>query len=339
MEYHRLGFCATSQLCYDRPPREPGERQGHPPVPGIGVIHNPHSRKNRKKPDWMASLGYIVGTEGTSVATECIEDVGGMMRLFREQEIDVLAINGGDGSNSVALSALIHEYGDQALPKIALLRGGTINIAANSCGIRGTPPGLMINLVHKYREGLPFETTWRDTLQVEGRYGFVFGNGFIHGFIEALDERGKSPWGATKLLGQLVGSAMVGGKLTKRMFAGVQTRVSVDGKELPLESVTAIAAATVEQIGLKFKAFHRWDERPHSFHLLVTVCSPMRFATALPKLYVGRKVTEEKMLELVASELNLISDLPLSYTLDGENYVGDRELTLTTGPRLEIIVQ
>jgi diacylglycerol kinase family enzyme len=309
-------------------------------LPGIGVINNPHSRKNRRDPDWMRSLGHIVGTRGTAVATESIEDVDQLARSFLEQGIDVLAINGGDGSNSVALSALIRAYGDRPLPKIALLRGGTMNIAANSCGIKGTPSGLLVHLMQKYREGQPFETTWRDTLRVHpDRYGFVFGNGFIHSFLEALYARGKSTWGATKLLGRGVASSLAGGPFARQLFSGVDARVTVDGEDWGSGRLAAMAAATVEQIGLSFKAFHRWDEQPHTFHLLAVKCSPARFASALPKIYAGRKVAERKMIERVARELVLESAAPIGYTLDGENHATRGRLRLTTGPRLEIIVR
>ena len=284
-------------------------------------------------------MGYIIGTRGTSVATECIDDVDRMARAFLEQEIDILAINGGDGSNSVALSALIREYGDRPLPRIALLRGGTMNIAAGSCGIKGTPNGLMVNLVHKYREGLPFETTWRDSLKIGDRYGFVFGNGFIHSFLVALYTSNKSVWGASKLLSYGAASAVVGGPFARRLFERVDARVTVDGLQLPHGPLGAMAAGTIQQIGLSFKPFHRWDERPHTFHLLAAVCSPARFATALPKIYAGRPISGKKMIEMVASEVILESDRPMGYTLDGENHASGRELRITTGPRLEIIVQ
>ncbi len=308
-------------------------------MPGIGVINNPHSRKNRKNPEWMQSLGYIVGTTGTSVATEAIDDVDEMARLFREQDVDILAINGGDGSNSVALSAIIRAYDGRTLPKIALLRGGTMNIAANSCGIKGTPSGLMINLVNKYREGLPFETTWRDTLKIEDRYGFVFGNGFVHDFLERLYETGKSAWGATKLLGRGVMSSMVGGEFAKTMFKGVNARIFVDGKPLPYENLAAMAASTVSQIGLNFKAFHRWNEKPHTFHLIAVLCSPIALTTSFPKIYMGKKISDKKMLDMVASELVCETQGTMGYTLDGENFEVENRLVLTTGPRLEIIVK
>ena len=70
-------------------------------MPGIGIINNPHSRKNRKHPERMVSLGQIVGSEGKSVATQEILDIHEMARLYKEREIDILGINGGDGSNHV----------------------------------------------------------------------------------------------------------------------------------------------------------------------------------------------------------------------------------------------
>jgi diacylglycerol kinase family enzyme len=309
-------------------------------LPGIGVINNPHSRKNRKNPDWMRALGYIVGTKGTSVATKQIEDINDMVRVFKHRDIDVLAINGGDGSNSITLTALIDEYGDRPLPKIALLRGGTMNIAANSCGVKGTPAGLMMNLVDKYREGKPFETTWRDTLCIEGRYGFIFGNGFIHGFLETFYGQGKkSPLRAATLLSRGIGSAMVRGPFARKLFAGVKARVVVDGKELPWRSFAAMAAGTVNQIGLGAKPFFRSQEKAHSFHLLGIICSPFRFVPAVPRIFAGKKVSEKRIVEMVAEEVVLESNEPLKYTLDGENYENGRTLRISTGPRLEILVR
>jgi diacylglycerol kinase family enzyme len=309
-------------------------------LPGIGVIHNPHSRKNKKDPEWMNSMGYLVGSRGSSVSTQHIEDVTSLVQKFRDQSIDILAINGGDGSNSIALTALVEVYGQKPLPKIALLRGGTMNIGANSCNIKGTPGGLLLNLVHKYREGHRFETTWRDTLKIEDRVGFVFGLGFIHTFLEALYESGqKSVWGTTKLIGQAVGSALVNGPLAARLFDRIEADVLVDGKTIPQRSFTAIAAATVSQIGMNFSPFFKWDERPHSFHLIGVICSPIKVVNAMPKAYLGKKVSGKKFIDLSASHVFIRSDQELNYTLDGENFSTGKTLALSTGPRLEIIVR
>jgi diacylglycerol kinase (ATP) len=308
-------------------------------MPGIGVINNPYSRRNKKNPDWMKSLGYIVGTKGTAAATRNVEDIHEMARFFKEREIDILAINGGDGSNSLVLTALIDEYEGQPLPLIALLRGGTMNIAANSCGIKGTSAGLMVNLVHKYREGIPFQTTWRDTLRIEGRYGFIFGNGFTQKFLEVLYESGnKNPWSATKLLSRCAVSSVTGGKLAKRIFERIEARVWVDGREWPHRSFSAMAASTVEQLGLSFKPFHRCQEKPETFHLLGIISSPAGISASLPKIYAGRKISKKKIAETVASHAEIVPKAPFAYTLDGENYQSGSRLEIDTGPRLQIVV-
>jgi diacylglycerol kinase (ATP) len=308
-------------------------------VPGIGVINNPYSRKNVKHPDRMDSLGYIAGTEGTAAATQEVEDIDGMARLFCAQDIDILAINGGDGSASLVLTAMLRVYGGKPLPKVAMLRGGTMNNVANSCGIKGTPAGLMMNLVEKYRRGAPFETTFRDTLKIEDRYGFIFGNGFIYEFLEALYGSGrKTPAKTAKLLARAAVSGIVGGSFTRKLFARIDARVILDGEEIEHSRFAALAASTVLEIGLRFKPFFRCEERPGSFHVLGAICSPVSLVWSLPKAYAGRKISEKKMVEFVASEMLIRSKKPIKYTLDGENYKTGKTLRITAGPRLELVV-
>lgn len=309
-------------------------------MPGIGIINNPHSRKNRRHPEWMQSLGYIVGSRGQAVATRDTGDIHEMARIFKQQEIDILGINGGDGSNHVTLTAFIEEYGDQPLPKIAFLRGGTMNTISNSCGIRGTQAGLMMNLTRKYREGVPFETIMRDTIKVDGRYGFIFGNGLIHNFLSAYYGSGNpNPWTAFKILTRGACSSLVGGKLSRQMFKRFRARVLVDGREWAHDSYTAMVGATIHQIGLGFTPFFRCEERAHTFHFLGIVAPPMGFALALPKIWFGRKVSEKKIVEQVAEEVVFESEEPLSYTLDGDTHQTGNRLALAVGPRLEIVVK
>ena len=308
-------------------------------MPGIGIINNPHSRQNRKNPQGMESLGYIVGSQGQAAATRDIDDIHQMARLFKSEGIEVLGINGGDGSNHVTITAFIEEYGDEPLPKIAFLRGGTMNIAANSCGVRGTPAGLMMNLTRKVREGIPLQTTFRDTVCIESHYGFIFGCGFVYTFLSAFYERGKkNAVQAARLVGRLVGSALVRGKFYRSLTARLDCRVSVDGRPWPHDGYYALAASTVEQIGLGFKAFHRHEEKPGTFHLLGLIRPPASLVVSIPKVYTGRRVSTRKLVETVAARAVIEAAEPVPYTLDGENYPGSTRLEITCGPRLEIVV-
>ena len=60
---------------------------------------------------------------------------------FRRDDIDVLAISGGDGTNHVTLTGFLDVYGGHTMPQVALLRGGTMNTVANSVGVGGPARG------------------------------------------------------------------------------------------------------------------------------------------------------------------------------------------------------
>ncbi len=307
---------------------------------GIGIINNPHSRQNRRFPDRMESLGYIVGTQGESVATRRVADINQMARLFKEREVDILGINGGDGSNHLTLTAFIQEYRDTPLPKIAFLRGGTMNTISNACGIKGTQTGLLMNLTDKYRKNIPFETTFRDTIKIDGRYGFIFGNGLICNFLEAYYRQGNtSPWSAFRMFNRVIASALTRGSLVRKMFEPIRARVTVDGMKWERCAYTAIAASTIHEIGLGFKPFFRCEERPGTFHILGFIAKPAGLVLALPKFRMGSKISSKKVRESIAKHAVIESDRVWKYTLDGDIHKADRKLELSLGPRLEIIVK
>src|SRR5438128_2499711 len=99
---------------------------------GIGIITNPHAKLNKRNPSRTALLGYILGQQGQLEVTNSLEDLSRVACEFRDQRIGILAINGGDGTISRTLTAFIHEYDGLPLPKVVLLRGGTINVLAKN---------------------------------------------------------------------------------------------------------------------------------------------------------------------------------------------------------------
>ena len=71
-------------------------------------------------------------------------------RRHQEGGVEILGLNGGDGTNHVTLSAFIRVYGDTPRSKNAFLRGGTMNTVDDACGIFGTPETPLYNLIEKY---------------------------------------------------------------------------------------------------------------------------------------------------------------------------------------------
>ena len=106
---------------------------------GIGIILNPKARSYKHNPGRMERLGFIVGDKASCHATQDVLDVEALAKEFKEKEIEILGISGGDGTNHVTLTTFINVYGDKPLPKVAFLRGGTMNNVANALGVKGLP--------------------------------------------------------------------------------------------------------------------------------------------------------------------------------------------------------
>jgi diacylglycerol kinase (ATP) len=314
-------------------------------MPGIGIITNPHSRRNRRYTERMRRLGYMLGQHDSYELTNRIEDVAAVAERFKDNGVEILALNGGDGTNHVTLTTFIKVYGQTPLPKIALLRGGTMNTVSNGVGISGTPPRLLANLVEKYYTGQPFETTKRDILKVRDEngehYGFIFGNGLVANFLEEYYATGNpTPLTAGVLLGKALATMPLGGDMIERLFRPFTAQVELDEERWDERDYSSVLASTVEQIGLGFRPFIRCQEREGAFHLLAVTGNPVGVAMSLPRIRLGLPVSEQTIRSAVSSKAVFRSREPISYTIDGDMHSArDGEVVLETGPRLEIIIK
>ncbi len=315
-------------------------------MPGIGIITNPHSRRNKRYPERMRRLGYMLGRHDTYELTNRIEDIEAVAREFKANDIDILALNGGDGTNHVTLSQFIEVYGDDPLPKIALLRGGTMNTVSNALGIRGKPSTLLANLVEKYYTGRPFETSMRDILKVtddeRSRYGFIFGNGLVANFLELYyDTDDPSPATAAVLLTKAIATLPVGGgELIESIIRPFRASIEMPHETWPERDYSAVIASTVDQIGLGFRPFIRCQEKEGTFHLLGVTSGAFGVTTSFPRIRLGLPLNEDKFPSEVAPRAIFRSPDPISYTIDGDMHIADSgEVTLECGPRLEIIIK
>lgn len=309
-------------------------------MPGIGVINNPKSRQNQKHPERIKTLGYILGTEGSSKATNSLDELEDCLKDFKKRKIDILAINGGDGSNHLTLTKLIEVYKKQPLPKIALLRGGTLNTISTSFGIKGDPKYLLHNLSYKYAEGLPFETHQADLMNVNGKYCFLFGNGFVANFMHTYYKTGTpSPWQGIKTAAKGIASAIVNGKLVKEWFRPVHAKVTVDGNDLGITRFSSMLSGTMEDIGVGFKPWNRAFDVPNTFHIHFMDCSPFDLLPDVPLIWFGRPIHPKCTQEFLAKHVTIEAEEGFHYTQDGDMYFcEDGKMDISLGPRIEIII-
>lgn len=306
---------------------------------GIGVVLNPHSKRYRKNPAKMKRMGFIVGDKGNFASTRDLQDIRRVAEEFKRKEIDILALSGGDGTNHVTLTTFIEVYGGTPLPKITFLRGGTLNTIAFSCGIFGSPEKILSNLLYKYHEDEPFETTEVDIMNINGKYGFIWGLGVINSFMEAYYRGGvPSPSQAAWTVVRCIASAVVNGPFACRLFERVDARVTVDGKVWPFKNYCAISAGSIPYLGLGFRVFYLSAE-PRRFHAIGFTMPPRNVLRYVPFLLLGRPSGCPDWLEAPVSEMVIELAEPKAYTIDGDMHPPIDRFHIKVGPRLTVIVR
>jgi diacylglycerol kinase (ATP) len=310
---------------------------------GIGIVNNPRSRRNRRHPGVARRLRALLRGDGELHDASTPEELARALESFRAAGIDLLGINGGDGTVHYVLTAVARAWGDAPLPRLLLLRGGTMNTVAHGNGIHGRPERILREVLALRRRGTPPRTVERDLLRIsadggESQYGFIFGTGTVVTFLEAYyGARHPSPATAALLAARAAASALANGRFAARLTRRERLRVETDGEEWPAASFLALAAATTPDIGFGFRAFHRCDEQPGFFHAVGVTGSLPALALAIPRIRRGAPWRRRVAQDEVARRLVAEGERP-RFTIDGDLYQAERTIVVETGPGVEIVV-
>lgn len=310
-------------------------------MPGIAVVTNPRSRQNRRNPKMAGKLAYLLGQKGEVAQPQNREELEETARKFRDQGCEVLAINGGDGTAHVVLSAFMKVWGKEPMPMVALLRGGTMNTIATGIGLRGTPTQLLGSLVERYYGSEPLPYVERNLLCVPGenpQYGFLFGNGLISNFLELYYEGEEpSPQKAALLLTQGCFSTALGGELGRKLMRPLEVEVEVNGETWPSRPYLSVAAGTVDDIGLGFRPFYEAPRFPDHLHFLAIGCSPWQFVQNLPRIRMASPMQAPLTTSLVTTRFRLHAPSSIPFMIDGDFHVGPSTLEVQVGPRIRLV--
>jgi diacylglycerol kinase (ATP) len=326
---------------------------------GIGVVLNPRSRRNLKDPRAALRLARTLGDHGVVRQVATLDALHRTAEDFKDLDIDVLGISGGDGTNHVTITGFLDVYGNGGaaadapapLPQIAFLRGGTMNTVANSVGIRhDRPESLLARLARAYAERAtqPLANVERRVMRIgtiggtrrAHHYGFLFGTGVVYGYLAEYYRGGEpSPLVAAKTLARSIGSALVGGEMIRRMAAPFRGTVFFeDGTRWEEQNYLSVAAGTIDQIGLSFRPFYRWDEHPDTFHLLGIFASPLQFVRDLGRIRAARPMRAGRTFEATPSKAIIVAAEPrMRYMIDGDLHETTKEIELSIGPRVKIV--
>jgi len=308
---------------------------------GIGIILNPYSRSNKRRPERIEKFGFIVGDKGSCHSTETLDEVRDLAKEFKQRDVDILGISGGDGTNHRTLSVFLDVYGDKPLPKIALLRGGTMNNLANQLGAKGKTEKMLSNLILKYHEDLPFVEKEINMVRINGAYGFLFGMGLISRFIKVYQDvdGGPTPTRGALLLARAMFSSMVNGRFARHLAERFNCDITIDGEKAPFKNYMMIFAGTMSTLGFNFRPLYRSTSEPGKFQCVSISATGGQLLTTFPRAFFALPSNSEHYVDRMASRMVLQFDRPMEYTIDGDfpDEPTDR-IEIETGPLLRVIV-
>ena len=300
----------------------------------IAVIVNPRSRANRRNPRIAAEFQAIVGDRGRIFAPKTIEELDSVSNELRREPPAVIAVHGGDGTLHKTITSLGRAFGAEALPPVAMLCGGTMNVVATSLGIRERPAVFLKAIVDADRSGQPLETIRRRCMRIGDELGFLFGSGLPANFLtEYYAPSGYGPARAAWLLARAFFSALWHGPFIRRLFKRFEGSVSVDGAQLEQTAFVGLLAGTVREVGLGFKLVHRADDDPERFGVLAMHSAVLSLSLDVWAVRRGRGISATRAFSAVASQMNVHSkNGAMAYTIDGDLYRTHEPIAISLGP-------
>ena len=262
-----------------------------------------------------------VETDRAGVVPDAIDSIA-------DQEVDLLIVNGGDGTLQYALTEILTNEAFESPPMVSPLCGGRTNMTASDFGCTRDPVKGLATLVESAKAGTIHERIVdRPVLRVEfdrGRrveYGMFFGTGVIHRAI-SLTHRvfptGKSQgaFGAGIVTAILLARAAFSEK--DGIIRPDKIQALVDGEALPHGEFTLMMASSLQRLFLKLNPF--WGEGKGGVRVTGIAASAERLARAVPGILRGRPRADVRpetgYMSSNAEHLALRFDC--GFTVDGE---------------------
>ena len=102
--------------------------------------------------------------------------------------------------------------------------------------------------------------------------------------------------------------------------------------------LTSIGAATVTEVGFRFKLHHRADDDPERMGALAIHGGPLSLLLDVLNVRLGRGLSPKRAESFVASRLWIEpEDAETTYTLDGDLYLARAPFAVELGPALHIV--
>jgi len=301
-------------------------------TPNIGVLINPLSGGNL---NGLGSIRRVIDDSPRVIHrdVQTPQEVLDALLDFSRRNVDLLAVNGGDGTVQAVLTNLYLHQPFRVMPLLAVLQSGTTSMTARDVGFSGSRVRSLQKLFKWAVTGDGEPTiVQRPVLQVQAPghqtyYGMFFGASAIYQGIEYFHRkintkslRGELGPGITIL--RFLWSAL---RQRSGFIPPIPVSVTVDEKPPQNFDSFVVLVSTLERLFLGIHPY--WGIESGPLHYTAVRAYPRHLLMALPALLRGRRshvgTNENGFYSHNAHEIKLFLDG--GFTLDGQLYTPENQ--------------
>jgi hypothetical protein len=265
------------------------------------------------------------------VETDDADAVPDVLRWLEGDGLDLLVVNGGDGTLQRTLTELLRPGRPRPLPRLAPLRGGRTNMIGIDLGADRDPARGFAALLRRAGDGtLAAATLLRPVLRIEigpersVQHGMFLGPGVIHRAIEVVHRvlpngRVRGVFGAGVATALFVArSALLGDD--RGIVAPDKLEIHLDGEVLPHAEYRVVLATTLSRLFLRLRPF--WGEGDAPVRFTAIAAHAPGIAREVPGILVGRPSARARENPGLVSRRVRVAELSLQcgFTIDGEQF-------------------
>ncbi len=308
----------------------------------VDLIVNPNARMYERDGKLLDRMRTVAAGRCKLHVTESVAELDQLSRRLAERGSDLILLSGGDGSLMAGVTALRQAFGDQALPPVAPIPGGTAGTVARNWGLVGTPPQCLERLL-----SYPLRRTLRPTIEVTARdeagqlqrrqVGFIFGTGLVAQFFGLYYERQAPGYlGSARIVARVFVESFYGGPIAERVLQPLPCTLEVDGSPLEPAAWSLVCCAVVPNLGIHMLVTHRAAEDPLRPHLVANPLPPRQLGPRAPRVLAGRPIGGRHSVDRLVQTFTVRFPGQGAYVLDGELLQTSR-VTITAGPSLTVM--
>jgi len=297
----------------------------------VGILCNPLGGRTRRRLDAVRRAAAEIQGGIYREATSDLE-IGSVLDAFADQNIDLIAMIGGDGTVHATLNYIFGAQPFATLPLLALIPGGTTNMTAFDLGLRENPDRALVSLKRQLQKPVSFATKSQQILRIEQKdsatlYGMFFGAGIIAGGVRVFTPR-------IQKMG--IDGQVASGIETIRYFLGqclgrngeslppVEVSIRENGSEVRNGTFMLVFATVLDRLLLGMRPY--WGQEESPIHVTRIRQSPQRLWRSLPSLLTGHGTGLKEEHGYHSRNLRTLElDMEGDFVIDGELYRADNK--------------